>query len=347
MSSEIIKRPILAVTMGDPSGVGPEISAMVLADLKIYGKCRPLIVGSPAVMERALTYTRHTELKINTISDVKDALFTHGVIDVFDVGTGNMLPEPGVVNAPAGDMAFRSIEKTIELAMAGEVDATVTNPINKEAINMAGHHYAGHTEIYAHYTNTSKYSMMLAHGDFRVIHVSTHVSLKKACELVTKDRVLNCIRIADMTCKNLGIEKPKIAVAGLNPHCGEAGMFGTEEIDEICPAVAAAREEGIDVDGPIAADTVFSKAIGGLYDTVVAMYHDQGHIPMKVKGFVFDPVKKEWGTVSGVNISCGLPIIRTSVDHGTAMGHAGKGNANSLSLHDAMEYAIKLAQNRW
>ena len=230
--------------------------------------------------------------------------------------------------------------------MDGKVDATVTNPLNKEAMNLAGHHFSGHTEIYAYYTGTEHYTMMLAHKDLRVVHVSTHVSLREACDRVKKDRVLEVISIADKACRDMGIAKPRIGVAGLNPHCGEGGLFGREEIDEITPAIEAARTAGINAQGPIPPDTIFSKAIGGWYDIVVAMYHDQGHIPLKVVGFVYDREKQSWSAVEGVNITLGLPIIRTSVDHGTAFDQAGTGKANELSLKNAIEYAVRFAANR-
>ena len=212
-------------------------------------------------------------------------------------------------------------------------------------INMAGHHYSGHTEIYADYTHTAKYSMMLAHDELRVIHVSTHVSLRQACDLCKKERVLDVIRIANEGCKALGIKEPKIGVAGLNPHCGENGMFGREEIEEIQPAIDEALAEGINIPekAPTPPDTVFSKALGGWYDIVVVMYHDQGHIPLKVKGFVYNKELKKWDAVAGVNVTLGLPIIRASVDHGTGEGHAGDGSANELSLVNAMDYAIRMA----
>ncbi|MPN33664.1 D-threonate 4-phosphate dehydrogenase [bioreactor metagenome] len=211
---------------------------------------------------------------------------------------------------------------------------------------MAGHHYSGHTEIYAKFTNTEKYTMMLAYENLRVVHVSTHVSLREACDRVKKLRVLDVIRMANNACKSLGISKPSIGVAGLNPHCGENGLFGTEEIEEIIPAIKEAISEGIYVTGPIPPDTVFSKARGGWYDIVVAMYHDQGHIPLKVLGFQYDSESNEWKAVEGVNLTLGLPIIRTSVDHGTAFDHAGKGDANELSLMNAIDYAIIMTKDK-
>jgi len=222
----------------------------------------------------------------------------------------------------------------------------VTGPISKEAINRAGFHYSGHTEIYADLTRTRNYAMMLMHNQFRVIHVSTHVSLREACDLVKKDRIHRVIKLGYENVRRLGIEKPRIAVAGLNPHAGESGMFGREEIEEIEPAIRMAQEEGLNVEGPVPPDTVFSKMQGGQYDLIVVMYHDQGHIPTKVIGFQYDDNTKTWGSMSGVNITCGLPIIRVSVDHGTAFGKAGEGRANPESMTQAIKVAAQLALKR-
>lgn len=340
------KKPILGITMGDPASIGPEITVKALSDPAIYEKCSPIIIGDAAVMEAAVGIVGKN-VKINAVSDVKEAKFEFGTIDVYDMKLVDMDKlERGVVSAMAGNAAFQYVKKVIELAMNHEVDATVTNALNKEAMNLAGHYYSGHTEIYAEYTGTKKYTMMLAHENLRVVHVSTHVSLREACDRVKKDRVLEVIRIADQACKELGIKEPKIGVAGLNPHSGENGMFGREEIEEITPAIEAAKGEGIIVDGPVPPDTVFSKARGGWYDIVVAMYHDQGHIPLKVVGFVYNQAEQKWDAVAGVNITLGLPIIRASVDHGTAFDQAGKGVANELSLINAMDYAIRMSEGR-
>ena len=340
------KKPILGITMGDPASIGPEITVKALSDPAIYEKCSPIIIGDAAVMEAAVGIVGK-DVKINAVSGVKEAKFEFGTIDVYDMKLVDMDKlERGVVSAMAGNAAFQYVKKVIKLAMNHEVDATVTNALNKEAMNLAGHHYSGHTEIYAEYTGTKKYTMMLAHENLRVVHVSTHVSLREACDRVKKDRVLEVIRIADQACKELGIKEPKIGVAGLNPHSGENGMFGREEIEEITPAIEAAKGEGIIVDGPVPPDTVFSKARGGWYDIVVAMYHDQGHIPLKVVGFVYNQAEQKWDAVAGVNITLGLPIIRASVDHGTAFDQAGKGVANELSLINAMDYAIRMSAGR-
>jgi len=354
-------RPILGISMGDPFGNGPEITVKALASAAVYDRCRPLVVGDVSSMDYALQVARKVngiELAINPAKSVGEAKFVHGAIDVLDMGLvpagkiPNTLdqaePRPFEVGAceMGGEASFCYVEKVIQLALAGEVDATVTNALAKEAINMAGHHYSGHTEIYAGYTKTDKYTMMLAYKDLRVAHVSTHVSLREACDRVTKARVLECIRIANESCKALGIENPKIGVAGLNPHCGENGMFGREEIEEIQPAIDTALAEGINVIGkkPVPPDTVFSKALGGWYDIVVVMYHDQGHIPLKVKGFVYNKAEGRWDAVAGINVTLGLP--RASVDHGTGFGHAGDGHANELSLVNAMDYAITLANHK-
>ncbi|MGT2799927.1 4-hydroxythreonine-4-phosphate dehydrogenase PdxA [Streptococcus marmotae] len=339
-------KKIIGITLGDPAGIGPEISLKAFAKKELYNHCRPLLVGDKSVVEYYLD--RHPEigLHLNVIDLAADGKYTHGIVDMIDLGIVDMNHfEIGKVSSVGGDAAFQYVKKVIELAMSQEIDATVTNPLNKEAMNSAGHHYAGHTEIYADLTGTDKYTMMLADGNLRVVHVSTHVSLREACDRATKERVLDVIRIANTACKNLGIGNPRIAVAGLNPHCGENGLFGTEEIEQINPAVEAAKLEGINVCGSLPADTLFSKANGGMYDIVVAMYHDQGHIPLKLLGFVYDQAIGSWKAVQGVNITLGLPIIRTSVDHGTAFDQAGHWTASEISLENAIDYAIRLAEH--
>jgi len=337
----------IGITMGDPASIGPEITVKAFADKELYEMCNPVVIGDADVLAEAVKIVGKLEIRINAIEKISDARFEYGTIDVYDlklVDINNL--ERGTVSVISGEAAFQYVKTVIELALASEVDATVTNALNKEAINLAGHHYSGHTEIYADLTGTSKYSMMLAHENLRVVHVSTHVSLRKACDLVKKERVLEVIRIGNKVCKDLGIKNPKIGVAGLNPHSGEKGLFGDEEILEIIPAINQAIQEGIIVEGPIPPDTIFSKAKGGMYDIVVAMYHDQGHIPLKLLGFVYNQKEQKWDAVSGVNITLGLPIIRVSVDHGTAFDQAGKGTASELSLKNAIEYSILLAKSK-
>ena len=352
MKEKINQLPIIGITMGDPAGNGPELSLKALQHADLYARCRPIIIGDATALEQAKSFIGNPELAIHRCASVEDALFTPGTVDVLHldlIADVSKMPI-GKISAEAGMAAFVSVRKTIELALEGKLDATVTNALNKEAMNLAlepqGMHFAGHTEIYAHYTNTKTYAMMLTHHDLRVIHVSTHCSLREACDRVKKARVLDVIHTAYDACRKLGIEEPRIAVAGLNPHAGENGLFGMEEIDEIIPAMEAARAEGINAIGPEPADSLFSKALGGWYDIVVVMYHDQGHIPLKTVGFVYDREAKKWKSVEGVNVTLGLPIIRTSVDHGTGFDQAGKGTSSELSLVNAIDYAITMANHR-
>jgi 4-hydroxythreonine-4-phosphate dehydrogenase len=338
------KLPLLGITMGDPAGIGPEVCAKALDEADIYALCRPLIIGDAGIMEDAIRFSG-LELSIKSCSAVGEGRYIHGNLDVLDLGN---LPlselQYGVVTPAQGKASFEYVDRVIGLAMDGEIDGTVTGPINKAAINSAGYHYAGHTEIYGEKTGTRDYAMMLADGGFRVCHVSTHVSLREACNRVKRPRIEKVIRLTENTLKQLGIVKPRIAVAGLNPHCGEGGLFGTEDQQEIAPAVEAARAEGVDVEGPLPADTVFSKMKGGMYDAVVVMYHDQGHIPAKLVGFQYDETTDTWGQMAGVNLTIGLPIVRTSVDHGTAFDRAGKGRANPQSMVEAITMAAMLAR---
>lgn len=340
-----VKKPILAITMGDPAGIGPEITVKTFSVKEIYDVCKPLLVGNSEIIKQILKITGH-DLKIRSVQEVSEAKYEFGTIDIYELPVEH--PEDiqfGVISKVAGDVAFRSVVKAIELANTGEVDGTVTCPINKKALNEAGHHFSGHTEIYAHYTNTPKYAMLLADEKIRVIHVSTHVSLRQACDLVKKERILDVISIMDKGLRKLGIESPRIGVAGLNPHSGDEGLFGDEEILEISPAVEEAKKRGFNVLGPVPPDTLFALANGGKFDGCVAMYHDQGHIPFKFSGFEWDQEKGVMKSVRGVNITLGLPIVRTSVDHGTAFEIAGKGVASPDALLCAIDYAVKLCLN--
>jgi 4-hydroxythreonine-4-phosphate dehydrogenase len=336
-------QPIIGISTGDPAGVGPEIIASALTREQVRKLCRPIVIGDAGVMRNATRYAK-VNLKIRPVAKVGDATFAPDGIDVFDLKNVDVERlELGKVSAMAGNAAFEAVRTMIELARSKAIDATVTAPIHKEALVAAGHHFPGHTEIFAHFTGTSDFTMMLAAGSLRVVHVSTHVSLRQACDAVTRQRVLKVIELAHDACRRLGIDRPKIGVAGLNPHASDGGLFGSEEREHIIPAMEAARARGMHVEGPVPADTFFAKATGGAYDICVAMYHDQGHIPVKVKGFKFDARGNRWTSVNGINVSLGLPIIRTSVDHGTAFDQAGKGTASDESLLDAIEYAAKLA----
>jgi len=250
----------------------------------------------------------------------------------------------GQVSPVCGRIAGEAIKEAIDLALKGDIDAVVTAPIHKGAFNLGGWKYAGHTEMFADLTNTRDYAMMLLHNNLRVIHVTTHVSLRKALDLITEERVYKTIKVAHSACRQLGIEKPRIAIAALNPHAGEEGTFGNEEKEILLPAIQKAINEGIFVSQPIPADVVFAKCLGGAYDVVVAMYHDQGHIPLKTVGFKWQ--KETWQEVDGVNATFGLPIIRTSPDHGVAFGKAGKGTADPTSMISAIKIAIKLVENK-
>jgi 4-hydroxythreonine-4-phosphate dehydrogenase len=339
-------RPIIGISMGDPAGIGPEIVAKALAREQVHELCRPVVIGDAGVMKKAVGYAG-VSLRVRPIMDVAQTAFERGFIEVFDLKNVDVdRLQLGTVSAMAGRAAFEAVRAMIELAKAGTIAATVTAPIHKEALVAAGHHFPGHTEIFAHFTGTKDFTMMLAAGRLRVVHVSTHVSLRQACDAVTRDRVLKVIELAHDACRRLGIEKPKIGVAGLNPHASDGGLFGWEEREHIIPAIEAARSKGMNVDGPQPPDTFFAKAVGGAYDVCVAMYHDQGHIPVKVTGFAYDAAAGRWSSVNGINVSLGLPIIRTSVDHGTAFDQAGRGTASDASLLDAIEYAARLASNR-
>lgn len=336
--------PILGISMGDPAGVGPEIIVKAFASPQVHAMCRPLVVGDAGVMRQAAKLIGSTQ-SINAVEQVRDARYQPGVIDVLDLKLLNIADlKLGQVSPLAGDAAFKTVKSLIDLANKREVAGTVTCPIHKEALFQAGYKFPGHTEIFAHFTETRDFTMMLAAGKFRVVHVSTHVSLRQACDAVTRERVLKVIQLGYDACRKLGIANPKIGVTGLNPHASDGGLFGTEERDHIIPAINDAKTLGIIVEGPQPADTFFPKAVAGVYDICVAMYHDQGHVPVKLMGFKFDASSMTWTSVNGINVSLGLPIIRTSVDHGTAFDQAGKGTASEKSLLDAIEYAAKLAE---
>jgi 4-phospho-D-threonate 3-dehydrogenase / 4-phospho-D-erythronate 3-dehydrogenase len=339
-------KPILAVTMGDPAGIGPEIAAKVFADGEVYKICRPLLIGNSEIMQAVMQFTPDG-LKIHSIHQPDEAFYKPGTIDLVELTAYNLdTIRSGIVSAAAGDLAFRAVQKAIELAMEGKADGTVTCPVNKEALHAAGHYFSGHTEIYAHFTHVKKYAMLLSDDQLNVIHVSTHVSLRKACDLVRKDRIYEVISLLDNGLKSLGFSRPRIGVAGLNPHAGEKGLFGEEEMEEILPAILKARKKGILAEGPVPPDTLFALAKGGHFDGCVAMYHDQGHIPFKMNGFEWDETHGVMKSVRGVNITLGLPIIRTSVDHGTAFEITGKGKASPEALMNAISYAVKLCKNR-
>lgn len=326
-------KPVIGITLGDAAGVGPEIIAKALAEQEVYDICRPVVIGDLGIMKRALAIVGQ-DLTCRAIDDVLTGGQEFGQIDVIDLRN---LPADlpfAQVDPRAGKAAYTYVETAVNLALAGKIAAIATAPLNKDAMNQGGCHFPGHTEILAHLSNTKNYAMMLTGGSLRVIHVSTHLALRQACEKVKKERVLKVIELADQAMKKIGIKEPRIAVAGLNPHSGEGGLFGTEEIEEIIPAIECAKALGLQVTGPVAPDTVFYRAaVKKDFDIVVVMYHDQGHIPLKVLGFE-----------EGVNITVGLPFIRTSVDHGTAFDIAGKGIANHMSMLESIRLAALMAE---
>jgi 4-hydroxythreonine-4-phosphate dehydrogenase len=311
---------IIGITMGDPAGVGPEISVKALAEMSAEDRARTRIYGNRATLEKAR-------------DAVGAALDLDGLVVDLPI-EGGPLPW-GKLDPRGGDAAFRFIEKAVRDAETDTIGCIVTAPINKEALNLAGHHYDGHTGMLTALTGQKSAFMLLASERLKVIHVSTHVSLKTAIDRATPERILATIRAGNDHLKRIGYAKPRIAVAGINPHCGENGLFGTEDDVQVVPAVALAKAEGIDVVGPISADTVYHRAYTGAFDLVIAQYHDQGHIPIKLVAFD-----------TAVNVSVGLPIDRTSVDHGTAFDIAGTGKANHVNMNSAIAYARRLVSGK-
>jgi len=326
-----VTQPLIAATMGDPAGIGPEILARTFAESDFQEENHVVVVGDAKMLERAASLL-DLPLRVNVVDQPEDARFEAGTVDVMPE---TELPEDlpfGALDARAGDAAFRYVERATRLAEDGRVAAIAAAPLNKEAMHLAGHKYPGHTEILAELTGTKDYAMMLVTEELKVIHVSTHVSLREAIERARPERELAVIRLAHESLGKLDVESPRVAVAGLNPHAGENGLFGTEDAERIAPAVAAAVEEGIDATGPHPPDTVMMRARTGAFDIVVVQYHDQGHIPIKLMGFD-----------TGVNVTVGLPFFRTSVDHGTAFDIAGTGEADPASLRAAIDLARRLA----
>ncbi len=328
-----MSQPTIGITMGDAAGVGPEIIAKTLADAAYSTTCRPIVIGDASIMQRAIALVGSTQM-LRTIDDIDRWQPDAAKLDVIDLHL--LTPESvpfGKLSAKAGDAAFRYLERANQLALDGKIDAVCTAPLNKEALHAGGHLYPGHTEILAELSHTKEFAMMLTAPKLRVIHVTTHMGLLDAIERITPERVYTVIRLAHDTLVRARIERPHIGVCGINPHAGEHGLFGRgEEEKQIAPGVVRAQTEGIDVEGPLPADTLFFRAARGDFDIVVAMYHDQGHGPIKVMGLE-----------AGVNITVGLPYIRTSVDHGTAFDIAGTGKAEDGSMRAALDAAIELA----
>ncbi len=326
-------RPILAITLGDPAGIGPEVVLKALGHGEVFDICRPLVVGDSGVLKRAAAWLE-VEPRFERIAEIGSGGYAEGTVPLLDLANVDLAEAPvGQVSAGAGRAAVEYVMRACDLAMAGQVEAVVTAPLNKEAMHRAGFLYPGHTELLAERTGAERVSMLLVGPALRVVHVSTHVSLEEAIRRVTPARVLEVIELAHRSCRMLGIEAPRIAVAGLNPHASENGLFGMQEAERIQPAIEMARARGWTVSDPQPPDTVFLRATRGEFDIIVAMYHDQGHIPMKL--LAFD---------SGVNVSIGLPVLRTSVDHGTAFDIAGTGQASEESMLAAIRVAVTMAK---
>jgi 4-phospho-D-threonate 3-dehydrogenase / 4-phospho-D-erythronate 3-dehydrogenase len=330
-----MERPVIAITMGDAAGVGPEIIMKMLAERSLYARCSPVVVGDARRLRKAGEIVG-SSLEVKGVNGPRDATFEHGTVDCIDLG---LVPEDlpwGKLSPIAGNAAFRYIERAVELALSNHVHAICTAPLNKEALHAGGHTFPGHTEILASLTHTPEVSMMLMTPKLRVIHVTTHIGLIDAIAKIEPGLVERTILRGHDALVRSGIPNPRIGVCGINPHAGEHGLFGRgEEEDKIEPALKTLQKRGLDVEGPLPADTLFFRAQRGDFDLVVAMYHDQGHGPVKVLGIE-----------AGVNVTVGLPVIRTSVDHGTAFDIAGTGTADERSMIEAMNQAIILAPRR-
>ena len=335
--------PHLAITMGDPAGIGPEIiakAAQRLAPRLAAGDLRLLVIGHRSALDAASAALGTPPIPTTAEPDQWPALA------LLPAGAEHEPIRTGQISPEAGRFAYLAIETAVRLAQAGRIGAIVTAPLNKEALNLAGHHFAGHTDMLAALTHTKSSVMLLAHGNMRVSHVTTHVALEKVPGLLTPERLRRTIDLTQQALRDLGIPHPHIAIAALNPHAGEGGLFGTQDTEISAPVIAQCNAEGLHVSGPVPGDTVFVKLRGGQYDAVVAMYHDQGHIPVKLLGFNIDPATGKFASLSGVNITLGLPVIRTSVDHGTAFDIAGRGIANEDSLIEAIDFAERMAATK-
>ncbi|GAA0740405.1 4-hydroxythreonine-4-phosphate dehydrogenase PdxA [Clostridium oceanicum] len=326
----MINKPIIGIPIGDPAGIGPEIVVKSLTEQEVYEKCNPILIGDAKVIKQAMGFC-DVKLNINCIEKAKDGKFTLGTIDLIDLNNVDIDElKIGKVQGLGGKAAFEYIKKSVEMAKEGEVDAIATTPINKESLKKGNINYIGHTEILADLTDTEDPLTMFEVRGMRVFFLTRHVSLRKACDLVTKERVLDYIIRCSEALEKLGVEDGKMAVAGLNPHSGEHGLFGDEEMKAVVPAIEEAQKMGYKVEGPIGADSVFHLALKGRYNSVLSLYHDQGHIATKTLDFE-----------RTIAVTGGMPILRTSVDHGTAFDIAGTGIASSVSMIEAIILAAK------
>lgn len=325
--------PLIAIPMGDPAGIGPEIVIKTLADETTQKTARCIVVGSRKVLEYAMNYPGMPRLEINTVTEPEEGNYAPGVLNLIDIDNVDMEQfRVGQVSGMYGRAAYQYIEKSIELANRRAVDAVSTTPINKESLKAGGVNFIGHTEIFSALTNTHDPLTLFEVRNLRVFFLSRHVSLRKACDMVTKDRIIDYVIRCTDALRRLGITEGTMAIAGLNPHSGEHGLFGDEEVREVFPAVEELQKMGYHVAGPIGADSVFSQALHGKYNSVLSLYHDQGHIATKTLDFE-----------RTISITAGMPILRTSVDHGTAFDIAGKGIASPVSMMEAVRLGVKYA----
>jgi len=360
-------RPLLAVTMGDPAGVGPEVVVAALASRKVRAACRPLVIGDARILQAAASWAGRP-FSLQVVSSATEADAHPSQLCLLHLANADPAAIPvGQVSEAAGKAAADCIVRAVQLARIGSVAGVVTAPISKQALHLAGFAYPGHTEMLAALAGIldsplarprqleARVAMMLVHRNLhggagrtsaplRVSHVTTHAAVRDACDLVTRERVLSVIRLTDEAVRRMGVAEPDIAVAGLNPHAGESGLFGHEEIGEIAPAIADAQRLGIHATGPFPPDSVFARHRAGEFDAVVAMLHDQGHIAVKTLSFIRGP--QGHLRTGGVNVTLGLPFIRTSVDHGTAFDIAGKGVADPTSMIEALLLAAQMAKSR-
>lgn len=346
MSGSEKYRPLIGITSGDPAGIGPEVAVKALQAKELYDICRPFILGDAGVIAHAVRGAK-IDAAINAFSRPESGIYKPGTIDLLDMQNvdGSRLQKKQI-SRMTGKASLEYIYKAIDLTLDQTIDAIVTGPIHKVAIHQAGCRFAGHTEIFSDRLGVKEFSSMMIVDNFRVMHVTLHTSLKNAIANLDTTRILKMIRLADQSLKQMGIKNPRIAVPGLNPHSGDDGLFGDEEEKVITPAIEAARAEGIAVEGPVPPDSVFIKARGGKYDIVVALYHDQGHIPGKFLGWEWNEGLQRYTQMRGVTIVLGLPIIRTNPDHGTALEIAGEGIANSEAMEDAIRLAVQIYEGR-